>query len=233
MAIGNILIVDDDRHICELLRTIVEGDGYAAMTANDGAAALRLFEEKHPDVILLDVMMPGMDGLQVLRRIREKSKVPVLIISAKSDPIDEAMALKLGADDFIHKPFNKTVVLARIEARTRQNDPVPTVPSKRRVEYDGLVVDLDGYVLRVKGQRIETPPKELQLLYCLASNPNHVYTRDQLLDEVWGFEYYGDSRTIDVHIKRLREKLDGVSDKWQLRTVWGVGYKFAVPEETE
>ncbi|HBI86211.1 MAG TPA: DNA-binding response regulator [Ruminococcus sp.] len=233
MAIGNILIVDDDRHICELLRTIVEGDGYAAMTANDGAAALRLFEEKHPDVILLDVMMPGMDGLQVLRRIREKSKVPVLIISAKSDPIDEAMALKLGADDFIHKPFNKTVVLARIEARTRQNDPMPTVPSKRRVEYDGLVVDLDGYVLRVKGQRIETPPKELQLLYCLASNPNHVYTRDQLLDEVWGFEYYGDSRTIDVHIKRLREKLDGVSDKWQLRTVWGVGYKFAVPEESE
>lgn len=233
MAIGNILIVDDDRHICELLRTIVEGDGYAAMTANDGAAALRLFEEKHPDVVLLDVMMPGMDGLQVLRRIREKSKIPVLIISAKSDPIDEAMALKLGADDFIHKPFNKTVVLARIEARTRQNEPVPTSPSKRRVEYDGLVVDLDGYVLRVNGQRIETPPKELQLLYCLAANPNHVYTRDQLLDEVWGFEYYGDSRTIDVHIKRLREKLDGVSDKWALRTVWGVGYKFAVPEDTE
>ena len=233
MGKGNILIIDDDHNICELLRTNVEGEGYNAVTANDGISGLRMFEEKHPDMVLLDMMMPGMDGFAVLRKIREKSKTPVLIITANSEPIDEAMALRLGADDFIPKPFNKAVVLARIEARLRHTDPVMRETENRRVVYDGLVIDLDSYDLLVRGQKIDTPPKELQLLYCLAANPNHVYTRDQLLDEVWGFEYYGDSRTIDVHIKRLREKLDGVSPKWSLRTVWGVGYKFDVPEDSD
>ncbi|MBR6107949.1 MAG: response regulator transcription factor [Oscillospiraceae bacterium] len=235
MAMEKILIVDDDPNICEVLRTILVKEGYSALTANDGDDALIKFTAMHPDLVLLDVMMPGMNGYQVMREIQKKSNVPVILVTAKSEPNDEALGLDLGAEDYITKPIDKTSLLARIRARLRKNGPAAPDQGVRRgrVDYDKLTVDMDGYVLRVNGKVIETPPKELELLYCLASNPNHVYTRDQLLDEVWGFEYYGDSRTIDVHIKRLREKLEGVSDKWELRTVWGVGYKFAVPDEAE
>jgi len=233
MAMEKILIVDDDPNICEVLRTILVKEGYSAIVANDGEDALTKFTAAHPDLVLLDVMMPGMNGYQVMREIQKKSNVPVILVTAKSEPNDEALGLDLGAEDYITKPIDKTSLLARIRARMRKSgQSQPDQPVRRgRVEYDKLVVDMDGYVLRVNGKIIETPPKELELLYCLASNPNHVYTRDQLLDEVWGFEYYGDSRTIDVHIKRLREKLEGVSKKWELRTVWGVGYKFAVPDK--
>ncbi|MBQ8920671.1 MAG: response regulator transcription factor [Oscillospiraceae bacterium] len=235
MAMEKILIVDDDPNICEVLRTILVKEGYSAVTANDGEDALTKFTAAHPDLVLLDVMMPGMNGYQVMREIQKKSAVPVILVTAKSEPNDEALGLDLGAEDYITKPIDKTSLLARIRARLRKSgQPQPDQSSRRgRVDYDKLTVDMDGYVLRVNGKVIETPPKELELLYCLASNPNHVYTRDQLLDEVWGFEYYGDSRTIDVHIKRLREKLEGVSDQWELRTVWGVGYKFAVPDQAE
>ena len=235
MAMEKILIVDDEPNICEVLRTILVKEGYTAITATDGEEALAKFASVHPDLVLLDVMMPGMNGYTVMREIQKRSNVPVILVTAKSEPNDEALGLDLGAEDYITKPIDKTKLLARIRARTRKSgQPAPEQSQRRgRVDYDKLTVDMDGYVLRVDGKVIETPPKELELLYCLASNPNHVYTRDQLLDEVWGFEYYGDSRTIDVHIKRLREKLEGVSDKWGLRTVWGVGYKFAVPDESK
>ncbi len=235
MAMEKILIVDDDPNICEVLRTILVKEGYSAVIATDGEEALAKFAAAHPDLVLLDIMMPGMNGYQVMREIQKKSGVPVILVTAKSEPNDEALGLDLGAEDYITKPIDKTSLLARIRARLRKSGPPQQDQTSRRgrVDYDKLTVDMDGYVLRVNGKIVETPPKELELLYCLASNPNHVYTRDQLLDEVWGFEYYGDSRTIDVHIKRLREKLEGVSDQWELRTVWGVGYKFAVPDEAE
>ena len=217
MALGKILVTDDDKNICELLRLYLEKEGYSVILAHDGEEALLKFETLHPDLILLDIMLPGLDGWQVCREL-----------TAKGETFDKVLGLELGADDYVVKPFDTKEIVARIKAvlrRVGQNNQASDI---KEVRYDKLVVNMTRYELKVDGKVIDTPPKELELLFHLASNPNRVYTRDQLLDEVWGFEYYGDSRTIDVHVKRLREKLEGVSDKWSLKTVWGVGYKFEV-----
>ena len=189
------------------------------------------FNALNPNIVLLDIMLPGMDGWQICREIRKVSPVPILILTAKGEVFDKVLGLELGADDYIVKPFDTKEVLARIKAVTRRTSLMPSGNDNKELFYDNLHINLSRYVLKVKGKVVDTPPKELELLFFLASNPNRVYTRDQLLDEVWGFEYYGDSRTIDVHIKRLRAKLEGVSDKWTLKTVWGVGYKFECDED--
>lgn len=188
------------------------------------------FHALKPDIVLLDIMLPGLDGWQVCREIRKKSNVPIIMITAKSETFDKVLGLELGADDYVVKPFDTKEVIARIKAISRRIGHVPQKNEVKEVKYDKLSVNMTRYELKVNDVVLDTPPKELELLFYLASNPNRVYTRDQLLDEVWGFEYYGDSRTIDVHIKRLREKLEGVSDKWALKTVWGVGYKFEADE---
>ena len=231
MATEKILVVDDDTNICELLRLYLEKEGYSVTIANTGMQAVKLFAEHQPDLMLLDIMLPELDGWQVCREIRKKSNVPIIMITAKSETFDKVLGLELGADDYIVKPFDTKEVIARIKAISRRIGQGSTETEVKEVRYDKLVVNMTRYELRVDGKVMDTPPKELELLFYLASNPNRVYTRDQLLDEVWGFEYYGDSRTIDVHIKRLREKLENVSDKWALKTVWGVGYKFEAEEE--
>ena len=229
MSIGKILVCDDDRNICELLRLYLEKDGYTVSIANDGEEALAKFTAEAPDLILLDIMMPKLDGWQVCREIRKKSDCPIIMITAKGETFDKVLGLELGADDYVVKPFDSKEVVARIKAVLRRCTPAEAQPDGV-ISYDKLSVDLTRYELKVNGQVVDAPPKELELLYYLASHPNRVFTRDQLLDEVWGFEYYGDSRTIDVHVKRLREKLENTSDQWSLKTVWGVGYKFEVKE---
>lgn len=231
MSLGKVLVVDDDNNICELLKLYLEKEGYGVITAHDGDEAVVKFNALKPDVVLLDIMLPELDGWQVCREIRKKSNVPIIMITAKSETFDKVLGLELGADDYIVKPFDTKEVIARIKAVSRRIGQSSTESEVKEVRYDKLVVNMTRYELRVDGKVMDTPPKELELLFYLASNPNRVYTRDQLLDEVWGFEYYGDSRTIDVHIKRLREKLEGVSDKWALKTVWGVGYKFEAEED--
>ena len=229
MAATKVLIVDDDRNICELLRLYLEKEGWDTVMAHDGAEALRVFAEQNPDLILLDVMMPELDGWQVCREIRKKSTCPIIMLTAKGEVFDRVLGLELGADDYVIKPFETKEVVARIKAvlrRTRTGDAKPV----KEVQFDKLYISLENYEMRVNGKPVDTPPKELELIFHLASNPGRVFTRDQLLDEVWGFEYYGDSRTVDVHVKRLREKLDGVSDQWNLKTVWGIGYKFEVKD---
>ena len=228
MAMEKVLVVDDNQDICNVLRLYLEKEGYTVMISNDGEEAVTKFNTLHPDIVLLDVMLPGMDGWQVCREIRKKSNVPIIMITAKSETFDKVLGLGLGADDYIVKPFDTKEVVARIRAISRRCGQQPAEAEVREVHYDKLSVNMTRYELRVDGKVIDTPPKELELLYCLASNPNTVYTRDQLLDQVWGFDYYGDSRTIDVHIERLREKLEGVSDQWEIRTIWSVGYKFHV-----
>lgn len=230
MSLGKILVVDDDKNICELLRLYLEKEGYSVMISNDGEEAIVKFSALNPDMVLLDVMLPGLDGWQVCREIRKKSNAPIIMITAKGETFDKVLGLELGADDYIVKPFDTKEVIARIKAVLRRIGQNSQSEEVKEVVYDKLVVNMTRYELKVDNKVIDTPPKELELLFHLASNPNRVYTRDQLLDEVWGFEYYGDSRTIDVHVKRLREKLEGVSDKWALKTVWGVGYKFEVNE---
>ena len=220
-----ILVIDDDTNICELLRLYMENDGYTVAIANDGEAAVKTFGEFHPDIILLDIMLPKLDGWQVCREIRKTSDTPIIMLTAKSETFDKVLGLELGADDYVVKPFDSKEVLARVKAVLRRTTKQPSDEVKQ-VNYDKLSINLTNYEMKVDGKAVNTPPKELELIYHLASNPNHVFTRDQLLDEVWGFDYYGDSRTVDVHVKRLREKLEGVSDKWELKTVWGVGYKF-------
>ena len=231
MALDKVLIVDDDKNICDLLRLYLEKEGYSVILSHDGEEAVVKFNALKPDIVLLDVMLPGLDGWQVCREIRKTSNIPILMITAKSDTFDKVLGLELGADDYIVKPFDSKEVIARIKAVVRRTGQSPAEMEVREVRYDKLSVNMTRYELKVDGKVVDAPPKELELLFYLASNPNRVYTRDQLLDEVWGFEYYGDSRTIDVHIKRLREKLEGVSDKWELKTVWGVGYKFETDEE--
>ena len=231
MALDKVLIVDDDKNICDLLRLYLEKEGYSVILSHDGEEAVVKFNALKPDIVLLDVMLPGLDGWQVCREIRKKSNIPILMITAKSDTFDKVLGLELGADDYIVKPFDSKEVIARIKAVVRRTGQSPAEMEVREVRYDKLSVNMTRYELKVDGKVVDAPPKELELLFYLASNPNRVYTRDQLLDEVWGFEYYGDSRTIDVHIKRLREKLEGISDKWELKTVWGVGYKFETDEE--
>ena len=222
-----IMVVDDDVNICELLRLYLEKEGCNTVVMPDGQAALDAFDTVKPDLILLDVMMPHLDGWQVCREIRKKSQCPIIMLTAKGELFDRVLGLELGADDYIVKPFETKEVLARIKAVLRRSG-ISAQKKARVVEYDHLYVNMENYELRVGDKVLDAPPKEMELLYHLASNPNRVFTRDQLLDEVWGFEYYGDSRTVDVHIKRLREKLEGVSDQWNLKTVWGVGYKFEV-----
>ena len=232
MAGLKIMVVDDDSNICELLRLYLEKEGFTTVIAEDGAKALAIFDTEKHDLLLLDVMMPKLDGWQVCREIRKKSQCPIIMLTAKGEVFDKVLGLELGADDYVVKPFETKEVIARIKAVLRRSG-ISEAKKVRQVEYDGLYINMENYELRVRGKVVDTPPKEMELIYHLASNPNRVYTRDQLLDEVWGFEYYGDSRTVDVHIKRLREKLDGVSDQWTLKTVWGVGYKFEVRDDKD
>ena len=224
-----ILIVDDDANICELLRLYLEKDGFDTVVANDGRTGggirLKVFAL---DLILLDIMLPKLDGWQVCREIRKTSETPIIMLTAKGETFDKILGLELGADDYVSKPFDTKEVIARIKAVLRRTNDSDKGSQISEVRYDKLRINLTNYELEVNGVKIDTPPKELELIYHLASNPNRVYTRDQLLDEVWGFDYYGDSRTVDVHVKRLREKLENVSDEWSLKTVWGVGYKFEV-----
>ena len=225
-----VLIVEDDRNIADLLRLYLEKEGYEVVIANDGLKGVELFKSSQPSLVLLDVMLPGMDGWGVCRAIRSESKTPIIMLTAKSETEDKVSGLKQGADDYITKPFEMKEVLARIEAVLRRSGIEPEKASRRLV-FDKLIIAMDAFELTVDGKKVPTPPKEMELLYHLASTPNRVYTRNQLLDEVWGFDYFGDTRTVDVHIKRLREKLEGVSDQWELKTVWSVGYKFEVNEK--
>lgn len=221
-----LLVVDDDANICDMLKLYFENEGYDVKTVNDGVEGVNFFKMFEPDLVLLDIMLPKKDGYQVCREIREVSSKPIIMVTAKGEIIDKVLGLELGADDFVVKPFDMKelssrikAVLRRYQAHTKQND-------DEVVKFDNIEISLQKYELKLKGKSIDIPPKELELLYFLASNYNRVFTRDQLLDKVWGFDYLGDSRTVDVHVKRLREKLEGVSDKWILKTVWGVGYKF-------
>ena len=224
----NILVVEDDRNISDLIRMYLEKEGFEVRSAYDGGKAVEEYDKQAPDMVLLDIMLPVMDGWSVLRTIRQDSQTPVIMLTAKGETNDKVQGLKQGADDYLTKPFEMKELLARVEAVLRRAGGEEEKVKPRRLVFDKLVIDLDSFELIVDGKRIETPPKEMELLYHLASSPNRVFTRNQLLDEVWGFDYFGDSRTVDVHVKRLREKLEGVSDKWSLKTVWGVGYKFEV-----
>lgn len=226
---AKILIVDDDKNICELLRLYIEKEGFETKIANDGKQAIEEYNRFNPDLVLLDLMLPILDGWQVCREIRKTSECPIIMLTAKGEVFDKVLGLELGADDYVVKPFESKEIVARINAVLRRTGKKEGEAVKQ-VNYDKLSINLTNYELKVNGVQIDTPPKEMELIYHLASNPNRVFTRDQLLDEVWGFDYYGDSRTVDVHVKRLREKLEGVSDKWALKTVWGVGYKFEVKE---
>ena len=226
-----ILVADDDLNICELLRLYLEKEGFEVVMAHDGEEAVVRFESEKPSLMLLDIMMPKLDGWQVCRQSRQKSDCPIIMLTAKGETFDKVLGLELGADDYVVKPFDTKEIVARIKAVLRRSGPAGAAANEvKEVSYDKLTVNMTRYELKVDGKVVDAPPKELELLFHLASNPNRVFTRDQLLDEVWGFEYYGDSRTVDVHIKRLREKLEGVSDQWSLKTVWGVGYKFEVKE---
>ena len=223
-----ILVIEDDSNIRELLRLYLEQEGYAVEKAQDGMEGLRAFKRIHPDLVLLDLMMPVMDGTQVIKEIRAQSKTPVIMLTAKGETFDKVAGLELGADDYVTKPFEMRELIARVRAVLRRYDKDDT---PRKLEFDNLIIDKESYNIIVKGEKMEIPPKEIELLYFLASSPNRVFTRAQLLDDVWGFDYFGDTRTVDVHVKRLREKLQGVSDKWEIKTVWGVGYKFEVRGE--
>ena len=227
MAIS-VLIVEDDPNIRELLQLYLEKDGYAVTQATDGGQGLEKFRAIKPDLVLLDVMMPVMDGWAVCKAIRAEGNTPVIMLTAKGETDDKVTGLKAGADDYITKPFEMKELLARIEAVLRRTDRGSEISKARRLTFDKLVIDMDAFELTVDGKKVDTPPKEMELLFYLASSPNRVYTRNQLLDEVWGFDYFGDSRTVDVHVKRLREKLEGISEQWSVKTVWGVGYKFEV-----
>ena len=219
-----ILVVEDDHNISDLIRMYLEKEGFEVQTVFDGGSAVETFRSWEPDMVLLDIMLPVMDGWAVCGKIRETSRTPIIMITAKSEVFDRIQGLEIGADDYIVKPFEMKELIARINAVLRRTE-IPT-DTRKRLVFDKLIIDLDSYELIVDGKKVDTPPKELELLYHLASTPNRVYTRNQLLDEVWGFDYFGDSRTVDVHIKRLREKVENVSDQWALKTVWGVGYKF-------
>lgn len=229
MKTTKILIVDDDPNICELLRLYIEKEGFSTAIANDGRSAINLFQKENPDLILLDIMLPEIDGWGVCKEIRKSSLCPIIMLTAKGEVFDKVLGLELGADDYVIKPFEAKEVIARIKAvlrRTSKDEPTEV----DEINYDNLSINHTKFELKVNGKQIDTPPKELELMYFLAKNPNRVFTRDQLLSEIWGFDFFGDSRTVDVHIKRLRKKLEGMSEKWSLKTVWGVGYKFETKE---
>ncbi len=221
-----ILVVDDDANICDLLKLYFENEGYEVKTANDGMEGINFFKLYEPDLVLLDIMLPKKDGWQVCREIREMSNKPVIMITAKGEVFDKVLGLELGADDFVVKPFDMKELSARVKAVLRRYSAQGTQNDDEVIKFENIEISLQKYELKLKGKSVDIPPKELELLYFLAANAPRVFTRDQLLDKVWGFDYLGDSRTVDVHVKRLREKLEGVSDKWVLKTVWGVGYKF-------
>lgn len=223
-----ILLIDDDANICDLVKVYLENEGYEVKTASDGTEGLSYFKIYEPDLVLLDIMLPKKDGWQICREIREQSSKPIIMITAKSEVFDKVLGLELGADDFIVKPFNVKELSARIKAVLRRCSSHSSQSDDDVIKFENIEISLQKYELKLCGKSVDVPPKELELLYFLASNSNHVFTRDQLLDKVWGFDYLGDSRTVDVHVKRLREKLDGISDKWTLKTVWGVGYKFEI-----
>ena len=228
MATERILVVDDDTNICELLRLYLEKEGYEVKCANDGPEGLKQFKFSDPDLVLLDIMLPGKSGKDVCTELRKFTNKPIIMITAKGEVFDKVLGLELGADDFIVKPFDMKELSARIKAVLRRYDAHVVGSDSEMVRFENIEISLQKYELKLRGKSIDIPPKELELLYFLAANAPRVFTRDQLLDKVWGFDYLGDSRTVDVHIKRLREKLEGVSDKWSLKTVWGVGYKFEV-----
>ena len=222
-----ILIVDDDYNIAELLKIYLEKEKYETVLAHDGMEAITLFEKEQPDIVLLDVMLPKLDGWQVCRRLRENSLVPIIMLTAKGETFDKVLGFDIGCDDYIVKPFDAKEVVARVKAVLRRT--MTTVDIKKEIVYDNLSININNYVMLVNGEQIDTPPKELELIYHLAGHPNRVYTRNQLLDEVWGFDYYGDPRTVDSHIKRLRAKLDKIDHpQWNIKTIWGVGYKFEI-----
>ena len=221
-----ILVVDDDNNISELLKVYFTNEGYEVKTASDGVEGISYFKMYEPDIVLLDIMLPKKDGWQVCREIREMSSKPIIMITAKGEVFDKVLGLELGADDFLVKPFDMKELSARVKAVLRRYQAHSTPDDDEVVKFENIEISRQKYELKLKGKSVDIPPKELELLYFLASNYNRVFTRDQLLDKVWGFDYLGDSRTVDVHVKRLREKLEGASDKWILKTVWGVGYKF-------
>ena len=226
MTDTKILVVDDDPNISDLLKIYFENEGYEVKLASDGVEGLSFFKLYEPDLVLLDIMLPKKDGWQVCREIREMSSKPVIMITAKGDVFDKVLGLELGADDFVVKPFDMKELSARVKAVLRRYQNYARDNDDEVIKFENIEISLQKYELKLCGRSIDIPPKELELLYFLASNCNRVFTRDQLLDKVWGFDYLGDSRTVDVHVKRLREKLEGASDKWILKTVWGVGYKF-------
>lgn len=219
-----ILVVDDDVNICELLRLYLEKEGWEVIVAYNGIKAIELFKSQTPDFVILDIMLPGDDGFSICKNIRAVSNVPIIMLTAKGDINDKVAGLEIGADDYLCKPFNPKELIARIKAVGRRSESISS--DGGTVSYENLKVDILNYQLFVSGKEVEAPPKEIELLYCLATNPNKVFTRDQLLNKVWGFEFYGDTRTVDVHVKRIRSKIDGASKCWELKTVWGVGYKF-------
>lgn len=221
-----ILVVDDDKNICDLLRLYLEKEGYEVTMVHNGNDAVNTFNAEEPDLVLLDIMLPQLDGWQVCREIRKVSDKPIIMLTAKDETFDKVLGLELGADDYVTKPFDTKEIVARIKAVLRRTSGLKDSETNKEVRYDKLSINLSNYEMKVNGVAVDTPPKELELIYHLASNPDRVFTRDQLLDDVWGFDYYGDSRTVDVHIKRLRDKLKGVSPEWELRTIWSVGYKF-------
>ncbi len=222
-----ILVVDDDENICELVRLYLDKEGYEVNTANDGIEAIEAFKRTTPDMVVLDIMLPGADGWQVCREIRKVSQIPIIMLSAKGDTFDKVLGLELGADDYLVKPFEPKELIARVKAVLRRTGSTEK-DSHEEVVYPNLLVNKTTYTVKVNGQEVQMPPKELELLFFLSSNPNKVYTRDQLLEYIWGYDFFGDSRTVDVHIKRLREKVEDSSHSWQIKTVWGIGYKFEV-----
>ena len=225
-----ILIVDDDNNIAELISLYLTKECYETMIVNDGESVIPALDTFSPNLILLDIMLPGMDGYQVCREVRAKHSVPIIMLSAKGEVFDKVLGLELGADDYIEKPFDSKEMVARVKAVLRRYKPsanVSTPSNIKCVEYQDLTINLTNYSVTYMGNTVEMPPKELELLYFLASSPNHVFTREQLLDQLWGYEYMGDTRTVDVHIKRLREKIKDHAN-WKLSTIWGIGYKFEV-----
>ena len=221
-----LLIVDDDPNICDMLKLYFENEGYQVKTAADGVDGVNFFKIYEPDIVLLDIMMPKKDGWQVCREIREISSKPIIMVTAKGEVFDKVLGLELGADDFVVKPFDLKELSARVKAVLRRYRSYGAQDEGDVIKFENFEISQDRFELKLCGKKVDVPPKELQLLYCLASNPNRVFSREQLLEHVWDFAFLGDSRTVDVHIKRLREKLEGVSDKWALKTVWGIGYKF-------
>ena len=231
MLDSKILVIDNDISVCEMLKNYFEKEGYEIKTINDGVSGIDSFKLYDPDIVLLDIVLPKKDGWQVCREIREASNKPIIMISSKNETFDKVLGLELGADDYVVKPFDIKELSARVKAVLRRTRSHSTQKASNEIiKFENIEISLQKYELKLCGKSVDVPPKELELLYFLAYNRNRVFTRDQLLDKVWGFDYLGDSRTVDVHVKRLREKLEGVSDKWVLKTVWGVGYKFEILE---